>query len=93
MEGEVQDKERPKIALLQDENRTKIIRQVNFTDRFIFDKIVPGSYQITIVFDDNKNGIWDPGNLELRKLPEEVLSTKEPIRIRANYEFRNLKIE
>jgi hypothetical protein len=93
VEGEVQDKERPKIALLQDENRTKIIRQVNFTDRFIFDKIVPGSYQITIVFDDNKNGIWDPGNLELRKLPEEVLSTKEPIRIRANYEFRNLKIE
>lgn len=93
VEGEVQDKERPKIALLQDENRTKIIRQINFTDRFIFDKIVPGSYQITIVFDDNKNGIWDPGNLELRKLPEEVLSTKEPIRIRANYEFRNLKIE
>ncbi len=93
LEGETSDKTRPKIAILQDESRAKIIYSYPFTEKFLFDNIIPGTYHITVIFDENKNGIWDPGNVETLQLPEKVLSTKEPIRVRANYEFRTIKIE
>lgn len=93
LEGETTEKELPKIALLQDENRSKIIATHAFKDRFLFPDILPGTYHITVIVDENENGIWDPGDLEKRSQPEKVLSTKEPIRVRANYEFRTIKLE
>ena len=32
----------------------------------------PGDYELRILEDDNKNGIWDPGNYHLKKQPEKV---------------------
>lgn len=93
LEGETPDTETPKIAILQNEQRNKEFARQRFTGKFLFEHILPGSYHITIIYDANDNGIWDPGNLEKLTLPEKIVSTPEPIRVRANYEFRTLKLE
>lgn len=93
LEGETGDSELPKIAILQSEQRNKEFARQRFTGRFLFENIVPGTYHITVIYDTNDNGIWDPGDLEKLILPEKIVTTKEPLRVRANYEFRTLKIE
>jgi hypothetical protein len=93
LEGETNDKTLTKIAILQDENRTKTISTHTFKERFLFENIIPGTYHITIIMDENENGIWDPGKIEDLSTPEKIVTTKEPIRVRANYEFRTLKLE
>lgn len=93
LEGETPDTEMPKIAILQDEQRTKELARQRFTKKFLFENIIPGTYSITVIYDKNDNGIWDPGDLEKLTLPEKIVTTKEPLRVRANYEFRTLKIE
>ncbi|MCD8540097.1 MAG: Ig-like domain-containing protein [Leadbetterella sp.] len=93
LEGETPDTETPKIAILQNEQRTKEFAKQTFTGKFLFENVIPGTYNITVIYDTNQNGIWDPGNLEKLTLPEKIVSTKEPLRVRANYELRAIKLE
>jgi len=39
-----------------------------------------------ILFDDNKNGIWDPGNFAQKKQPEKVYSIAQKLSVRQNFE-------
>ena len=46
---------------------------------------LPGDYDLRILFDDNKNGKWDPGEFfEKRKQPEIVRPIKTKLNIRVN---------
>lgn len=93
LEGETPDLETPKIAILQDEQRGRELARQRFTKKFLFENIIPGTYNIMVIYDTNDNGIWDPGDLEKLTPPEKIVTTKEPLRVRANYEFRTLKLE
>ena len=93
LEGGTADTAIPKIAILQNEQRTMEFARQHFTDKFLFEHIIPGTYHITVIYDTNNNGIWDPGNLEKLTLPEKIVTTREPLRVRANYEFRTLQLE
>lgn len=93
IEGDVEDKESNKIAILKNTDSGLEISRQNFTNKFLFEKIIPGNYDIVIIFDENNNGIWDPGNIEKLTLPEKMLTTEYPIRVRANYEMRNTHIK
>ncbi|MGI8952728.1 MAG: Ig-like domain-containing protein [Chitinophagaceae bacterium] len=47
----------------------------------------PGDYEIRILFDDNKNGTWDPGKFfGVHKQPEIVQSISTPLKIKANWD-------
>ena len=46
----------------------------------------PGEYDIRILFDDNKNGKWDPGNFAQKKQPEKVFSVSQKLSVRENFE-------
>jgi len=46
----------------------------------------PGEYDLRILFDTNKNGIWDPGNFKLKKQPEIVQSLPRKVSVKANWE-------
>lgn len=49
----------------------------------------PGEYEIRILLDENKNGVWDTGNFfgkEGRRQPEKVIPVKKKINIRANWD-------
>ena len=47
--------------------------------------IVRNDYFVKVIFDENKNKIWDTGNFLNRIQPEEVFHFKEEFVIRANW--------
>jgi len=45
----------------------------------------PGEYDLRILYDENKNGKWDPGSFFLnRRQPEKVVPVQRKVNIRAN---------
>ncbi len=93
MEGNTITYKGTKIAQLINEDSGVITDTQVFTKKFHFKSIIPGSYLVKIIFDENQNGIWDPGNIKTLTLPERVLISKESIRVRANFELKDQKIE
>ena len=56
------------------------------SSRIPIPSILPGEYEIRILFDKNRNGKWDTGNFKERKQPELVKPRKEKLTIRANWD-------
>jgi len=48
--------------------------------------IEPGEYELRVLFDENKNGKWDPGNYKKKKQPEIVQFLSKKITIRPNWD-------
>jgi hypothetical protein len=46
----------------------------------------PGEYEIRILYDDNNNGKWDPGNYEKKIQPEKVVTLPKKISVRENWD-------
>ena len=93
LQGKTEETKGTKIAQLVNTDNGKILDQKIFTDKFTFVDIIPGTYIIKIIFDDNKNGIWDPGSLLDKKMPEKIIISKEPIKIKANFEIKDMLIK
>jgi len=54
---------------------------------FSSDLFVPGEYQLSVLFDDNKNGKWDPGEFfGKHKQPELVKPIERKIAVKPNVE-------
>lgn len=74
----------PVLLLLQD---SKIVKSVPLISNDWYQKLFkPGEYRIRILYDDNKNGIWDPGNLDTRLQPEKVQNIPRKLTIKANWD-------
>lgn len=53
----------------------------------------PGDYEIRILFDDNKNGKWDHGDYSKKLQPEKVITLKDKLAIKANWDNeRDIKL-
>ncbi|MBA2250201.1 MAG: Ig-like domain-containing protein [Chitinophagaceae bacterium] len=46
----------------------------------------PGDYEFRILYDDNKNGKWDPGNYQKKIQPEKVVSYPARLNVKADWE-------
>lgn len=46
----------------------------------------PGEYQLSILYDNNGNGKWDPGDYGRKRQPELVVPVTQKLSIRANWE-------
>ncbi|WP_315818552.1 hypothetical protein [Paraflavitalea speifideaquila] len=59
-----------------------------FTDRNFNAKLfVPGEYDLRILYDANKNGIWDPGEFFGKHLqPEKVMPVPRKLTIKAKWD-------
>ena len=90
--GTLKGKEQ-KIVQLIDSESYLIQKEITANTSFAFKAIIPGTYLLKIIYDTNKNGIWDPGNLMKRSMPENISISKEPIKIKANFEIKNIHIE
>lgn len=55
----------------------------NIFERKLFN---PGEYEMRILWDDNKNGVWDAGNYKEKRQPEKVTRIVKPLNIRANWD-------
>jgi hypothetical protein len=57
------------------------------TKEFYAKLFAPGEYDLRILYDDNKNGIWDPGAFfENRHQPEKVLPISRKITVKAKWD-------
>ena len=45
-----------------------------------------GKYNIRVIYDDNKNGKWDSGNVKERRQPESIWQYSKDVTIRSNWE-------
>ncbi|HMK05193.1 MAG TPA: Ig-like domain-containing protein [Ferruginibacter sp.] len=53
----------------------------------------PGEYEIRILFDDNKNGKWDPGDYSKKLQPEKVITLSQKLSVKANWDNeRDIKL-
>ncbi len=48
--------------------------------------VLPSDYDIRILYDANKNGIWDPGNYDLKKQPERSVLLKMKLSVKADWD-------
>lgn len=64
-----------------------IFKSFPLTDSLFTDPLfLPGEYQLRILYDENKNGVWDPGVFfEKHKQPELVSPIEKKVIIKANW--------
>ncbi|MBI1835915.1 MAG: Ig-like domain-containing protein [Flavobacteriia bacterium] len=66
-----------------------VIRTINFKNggKKLIETLEPNDYKFRVIIDENQNGRWDVGDLENKKLPEEIHLFIEPTKVRANWEI------
>jgi len=69
--------------------KTKVIqsRYLEKPQEVSFLNIDPEKYLIRVIYDENKNRIWDTGNFLKHINPEEVIYFKKELDVRANWEI------
>lgn len=80
-------KEYPVIVHLTN-NKDEVIRKKilnSFDDPCVFEYLKPADYFVKVIFDKNKNQIWDTGSFLNRIQPEKVFHYEEQFVIRANW--------
>ena len=75
----------PDLQLAQGDN---VVYSHVFTSKEFYAKLfVPGEYEMRILYDDNKNGLWDPGNyFGTRRKPELVKPIVRKLNVKANWD-------
>jgi hypothetical protein len=67
--------------------KTLIIRSSNYTYK-LFE---PGEYELRVLYDENKNGVWDPGDFfGKHKQPEKVrVISNKLMKVKSNWDNEN----
>jgi uncharacterized protein (DUF2141 family) len=79
-------KSHPIIVQLVD-SRFKIVFEKYLSESYIanFEYLKPGDYYVRIIYDENKNKIWDTGNYLQKLQPETVIYYPKTLEARANW--------
>lgn len=65
----------------------EIVKSVPITSNVWSDKIVePGEYELRVLYDDNNNGKWDPGNYLKKLQPEKAITLDQKLMIKPNWD-------
>jgi hypothetical protein len=76
-----------KNPVLQFVQEDKILKSVPLTSIEWTQKLFePGEYNLRILYDDNKNGVWDPGNFDEKRQPEIVQPVSRKLNIKGNWD-------
>lgn len=82
------------IVQLMDAQNTVIHENIINSKRTLsYTNLLPGSYFVKVIKDDNKNGVWDVGQYFDKKQPEKVYITPQSLDVRANWDITDMKIE
>jgi uncharacterized protein (DUF2141 family) len=73
------------VLLFYSNEKLKFSKPVTFP-RLDIPLMLPGDYELRILFDRNKNGIWDTGNYGKRLQPEIIKTRKQKLNIRPNWD-------
>jgi len=76
--------ENPVIQLVSKE---KVIASGSVINKeYVNNMVPPGTYEIRLLDDRNKNGVWDPGNYARKIQPEKVISINQTLAVKANWD-------
>lgn len=81
----------PVLQFVQGEDIKKSypLKALEWSDKFV----PPGEYEIRILFDDNNNGKWDPGNYGQKLQPEKAITLSQKLGVRADWDNeRDIKL-
>lgn len=76
-----------RLELLKEEKVISAKTMTNAQEKIDFKGLLPGNYQLRLIFDENKDGQWTPGSLSLKKQSEKVEIYPQAISIRANWDI------
>ncbi len=81
-----------KSPVLQFVQSDKVVDSVVLSGREFSRKLFkPGEYEIRILYDENKNGKWDPGSFfGLRRQPEKVVVMPKPLKVKAGFDVNDI---
>ncbi len=76
-----------KNPVLQIIKSNEIVESIVLTQKEFYRRLFqPGEYEMRILFDSNKNGIWDAGNYKKKLQPEVVQAFTQKLSIRSNWD-------
>ena len=65
----------------------KIVESIPLNNSELFRKFFRGgTYEMRILYDNNKNGVWDTGNFKSKKQPEVVQLITKPLSVKSNWD-------
>lgn len=67
-----------------------IVKASEYTDnktRIEFNSLEPETYTVRVIYDDNKNKVWDTGNYLEKRQAEEVIYSSKEINLHANFDW------
>ena len=88
---DIQDLNGPAIVQLVDNSKEeKIVQKIQVLEKgeIRFPYLKPEKYKIKVIFDANKNGKWDTGNLAEGIQPERVMYYPKVLKTKGNFEIR-----
>jgi hypothetical protein len=74
------------LELLDDQKNVLRSNVVTKSTTVTYKNFLTGKYRVRIIYDANKNGRWDSGNVKLREQPENIWIYDKEITLRANWE-------
>ena len=79
----------PYFIILKDKSQKEVLRTKTYTGKaeVDFKYLTPNSYSLYCVLDENKNNLWDCGDVLNNRQPERVIGYKNnPVKILQNWE-------
>lgn len=74
------------VQLVNDKEEVEKSVILTDTNTHTFEQVNPGEYHVKVIYDDNKNGIWDSGDYLKKIQPEEVQYGTTLFELRANWD-------
>ncbi|MFC4143224.1 Ig-like domain-containing protein [Pedobacter mendelii] len=62
---------------------------INKKTKIVLANFLAGKYFVRVIYDENKNGVWDTGNVKLGTQPEKIWYSPEEQSLRPNWEVEN----
>ncbi|WP_370291443.1 Ig-like domain-containing protein [Pedobacter sp. SYP-B3415] len=85
---QIPDTSRNYIVQLVDEKKENVLREdvLNRNKTILYANYEARNYFVRIVYDRNRNGVWDTGNVKLGIQPERIFQVEKEMSIRANWD-------
>lgn len=74
------------IQLVRDDVTVIKSTSISASEKIIYRDLPGGKYSIRVIYDSNKNGKWDTGNVKQRKQPEKVWNYDTILTVRPNWD-------
>jgi hypothetical protein len=83
----IPDSSKRYVVELMDEAKT-IVRSdpISKSTSIVYKNYLTGKYRVRIIYDDNRNGRWDSGNVRQKAQPENIWLYEKDITLRPNWE-------